>query len=146
MTVAPDFSIRRISSKDFSSASAFQVLRGARIGIEVLPQADRVRRQKKRTVAVEIDQRAERSGRVTRQWHQDDAGIAEHVPLAVHGFASAARGPNPPGDSRQPPRPAAFAASISLACARMVAFLKNCLQPQWSGWKCEFTTMSISSG
>src|SRR5689334_2892492 len=56
------------------------------IGIEALAHADRIRRQQELTVAVEADQRAEQAGRVARQRNQDDAGIAEQILLAIHGF------------------------------------------------------------
>jgi hypothetical protein len=41
------------------------------------PQADRIRGQQERTVAIEVDQRAERTGRMAGQRQQNDAGIAE---------------------------------------------------------------------
>src|ERR1700677_3648148 len=55
---------------------------GRGIRIEIFAQAYSVRRQKKRTVPIEMDDRSHRSGGMTRQWNQDQPAVAEHIPVA----------------------------------------------------------------
>ena len=76
-------SMRLTSASDFTSASAFQVLRGTMPVIERRAQADGVGGEQKRAVAVERDERADRAGRVAGQRDQHDAAVAEQVALAA---------------------------------------------------------------
>ena len=122
--------MRRTSSNDFASASAFQVLRGIMPVSSVSRGLHRVAGKQIPAGAVELCQRADRAWRVSRQMDQHHAAIAEHIALSHRARRATSAGPIRRRDSRWPRCSGARAAANSSAWQMKVALRKNALQPQ----------------